>query len=320
MFMKKKNLFLTAVLLAQVVSAQALKEGTLSNVTRLTNDATRYENPRWSPDGTKISFTGEGYEGLYVMDRDGANAIQLSDASTVGYMHQWSADSREILVRDTRYVAGDNGLERVHAAWAIGIDGAKTRMTADAADMQPAAWRYSKAGAKSIVAPGVEIARTALAKVPSTVMERAEAATTSNVSFICDSENLYIVDAAGNKRLINNGASFCPALSPDGKMVAFNAMDDVVVMNIDGTGKRVLSRGFRPAWVNNSQIVFELTADDGHEYTAGELYIINVNGSGKKALTATSSMIEMNPCVSPDGSKLLFTSFTDGQVYSADLK
>lgn len=320
MFMKKKNLFLTAVLFAQVVSAQALKEGTLSNVTRLTNDGARYENPRWSPDGTKISFTGEGYEGLYVMERNGSNAIQLSDASSVGYMHQWSADSREILVRDTRYVTGDNGLERVHAAWAVGLNGTKTKMTADATDMQPAAWRYTKAGAKSIVAPGVELARTALAKVPSTVMAQAKEATKANISFICDSENLYVVDEAGNKRLINSGASFCPALSPDGRMVAFNALDDIVVMNIDGTGRRVLERGFNPSWTNNQQIVFELTTDDGHEYTSGDLYIMNINGSGKKALTSTSSMIERNPCVSPDGSKLLFTSATDGQVYSADLK
>lgn len=318
--MKKGICFLTAVLIAQVASAQTLKEGALSNVTRLTNDATRYENPRWSPDGTKISFTGEGYDGLYVMERDGSNAIRLSDASSVGYMHQWSADSREILVRDTRYVTGENGLERVHAAWALGLDGTKTKMTSDATDMQPAAWRYTKTGAKSIAAPGAELTRTALAKVPSTVMQQAKEATKANVSFICDSENLYVVDETGNKRLINSGASFCPELSPDGRMVAFNALDDIVVMNIDGTGRRMLERGFNPSWVNDRQIVYELTTDDGHEYTSGELYIMNIDGSGKKALTSTSSMIERNPRVSPDGNKLLFTSATDGQVYSADLK
>lgn len=318
--MKKKNLLLTAVLFAQVVSAQALKEGTLSNVTRLTDDAARYENPRWSPDGTRISFTNEGYEGLYVMDADGNHKMQLSNAAAVGYMHQWSADSREILVRDTRYEAGDNGLKRVHAAWILGLDGNKTRATADAVDMQPAAWRYSTAGAKSIVVNDSKISPAALVKVPSVVMKGAKAATTANVSFICDSESLYIVDANGNKKKINAEASFCPALSPNGKMVAFNQMDDIVVMNIDGSGKRVLTGGFNPSWVNNSQIVFERTTDDGHVYTSGDLYIMNINSGAPKALTATSSMIEMNPCVSPDGSKITFISFTDGQVYSADLK
>lgn len=318
--MKKKNLLLTTLLLAQVVSAQALKQGTLSNVTKLTDDTQRYENPRWSPDGTKISFTNEGYEGLYVMDMDGKHKAQLSNAASVGYMHQWSADSREILVRDTRLSTSDNGLERVHAAWILGIDGSKTRATADAADMQPAAWRYSAAGAKSIVVNDNKISPTALAKVPSVVMKKAKAVTTANVSFICDSESLYVVDAEGNKKMINDKSSFCPALSPNGKMVAFNQLDDIVVMNIDGSGKRVLSVGFNPSWVNDTQIVFERTTDDGHTYTSGELYIMNVDGSSLKALTSTQSMIEMNPCVSPDGNKVTFVSFTDGQIYSAELK
>lgn len=318
--MKKKNLLLTALLFTQVVSAQALKEGTLSNVTRLTNDADRYENPRWSPDGTKISFTNEGYEGLYVMDVDGNHKMQLSNASTVGYMHQWSADSREILVRDTRYKSGDNGLERVHAAWVLGLDGNKTRATADANYMQPGAWRYSSAGNKSILVDDNKANAISLTKVPSVIMKKAARAIVSDISFICDGDALWVVDAAGNKKIINNEASFCPSLSPNGKMVAFTQIDDVVVMNIDGTGKRMLSRGFNPSWVNNNQIVFEITTDDGHEYQTGDLYIIKADGSGKKALTNTSSLIEMNPCVSPDGSKLLFTSFSDGQIYSADLK
>lgn len=318
--MKKKNLLLTTVLLAQFISAQSLKQGTLTNVTKLTNDAVRYENPRWSPDGTKISFTNEGYEGLYVMDIDGRHKMQLSNAATVGYMHQWSADSREILVRDTRYKSVDDRIERVHAAWVLNLDGNKTRATADATDMQPAAWRYSSAGVKSIVTDDSKISSVPLAKVPSIVMKKARATAVANISFICDSENLYIVDSAGNKKIINDKSSFCPALSPNGKMVAFNQLDDIIVMNIDGSGKRVLSEGFNPSWANDSQIVFERTTDDGHSYTSGELYIMNINENAPKALTSTQSMIEMNPCVSPDGNRVTFVSFTDGQIYSAELK
>jgi Tol biopolymer transport system component len=47
---------------------------------------------------------------------------------------------------------------------------------------------------------------------------------------------------------------------------------------------------------------------------------MNADGNNVKALTATSNRIEMNPCISPDGSKIVFTSFTDGQIYVADLK
>ena len=126
-----------------------------------------------------------------------------------------------------------------------------------------------------------------------------------------------MVDINGNKKLINAGASFCPALSPDGKKVAFNQMDDVCVMNIDGTGKVVIGRGFNPCWANNSQIVFERTTDDGHTYTSGELYLATIDGASIKQITS-SNLIEMQPQISPDGNKIVFTSFSDGQIYVAD--
>ncbi len=103
-------------------------------------------------------------------------------------------------------------------------------------------------------------------------------------------------------------------------MVAFNQMDDVVVMNIDGSGKRVIARGFNATWVNDDQIIYERTTDNGHDYTSGELYINSVKGGAEKALTSTSNRIETSPVVSPDGSKLIFISNNDGQVYQADLK
>ncbi len=57
-----------------------------------------YENPRWSPDGSKIAFTQLGYDGLYVMNHDGSSKTQISADSGVGYMYQWSADAQAIAV------------------------------------------------------------------------------------------------------------------------------------------------------------------------------------------------------------------------------
>jgi Tol biopolymer transport system component len=66
--------------------------------------------------------------------------------------------------------------------------------------------------------------------------------------------------------------------------------------------------------------VFERTTDDGHNYLTGELYMLSIDSGKIVQLTSTADKIEMNPCVSPDGTKVVFTSFVDGQVYIADLK
>ncbi len=318
----KKILLITATILlgGQFLVAQTNKSGVLSNVTRLTNDNVKYENPRWSPDGTKIAFTQFGYDGLYVMNANGSAKKQILSSSGVGYMLQWSADSKEILVRDTRWSEVSEGIKRFHAAWAVNAaTGTTTRMSQDAEYMQPAAWRYT-GGMKTIVAPDTKVLRASLTPLNKTMAKSLATDNKVNTSFITDFEHLYIVDAFGSKRVLNVGPSFCPALSPDGKKVVFNQMDDICVINVDGTGKKIIGRGFNPTWVNNDQIVFEKTEDDGHEYTAGELYIMSVDGKNVKALTATSDRIEMNPCISPDGNKIVFTSFTDGQIYVADFK
>ncbi len=317
----KKILLVAAVLLASVAQAQELKQGSLSNVTRLTNDAEMYENPQWSPDGSMIAFTKYGCDELFVMNANGTAKKKISTASGVGYRFQWSADSHEILVRDTRWE--DDGTQvgvRRHAILAIDLNGNAMRLSRDAEYLQPGAWRYSSTGVKSIVAPEAILIQKRMKPLAATVAKEVAERPANKISFDWDSENLYLIDAVGNKKIINEGPSFCPALSPDGKKVVFNEMDDIVVMNIDGTNKKVVGQGFHACWINNSQIVYERTTDDGHDYITGELYMANIDGSNIKQLTATAKNIEMQPQVSPDGKKIAFYSYNDGQIYIADFK
>ncbi len=319
--MKKSKLLVAAMLIASFVQAEELYEGSLSNVTRLTNDAEVYENPRWSPDGSKIAFTKFGYDELFVVNADGSDKKRISDAIGVGYLFQWGADSRELLVRDTRWEnTGELMERRCQAIWVVDIDGNKMRMTADAEEMQPAAWHYAANGMKTIVAPDAKVIQKRLKPLAAGVAKQVAQLPANKISFYFDCENLYTVNEYGEKTLINEGPSFCPALSPDGKKVAFNQMGEVTVMNIDGTNKVIIGRGFNPCWVNNSQIVFERTTDDGHDFTSGELYMAKIDGSSIKQLTSSSSRIEMQPQVSPDGKKITFVSYSDGQVYIADFK
>lgn len=314
----KQVLCLIALLFCLPLSAQQLKEGRLEGVKQLTNDNARYENPQWSPDGRYIAFTNYGYDNLYVMNADGSAQHRVSDKKGIGFRFQWSIDSREILGTDIsrNLVAGKQ--VRRQAAWAFSLDGKAERLTQDVARMTPAAWRYTTAGVKKVMsldAPAVERNE----HVATAFVKRA-ASKANNTSFICDPEGLWVVDAQGNKKLINAGPSFCPALSPDGTRVVFNHVNNVCVMNIDGTDKRVLDRGFNPCWVGNAQVVYEQSTDDGHTYTSSDLYIIGVNGNNKKALTSTADRMEMCPAVSADGSMIVFTSYNDGQVYCATLK
>ncbi|MHC4566448.1 MAG: DPP IV N-terminal domain-containing protein [Planctomycetota bacterium] len=68
-----------------------------SNLTNVTNTPTLSEGyPRWSPDGTKISFHCE--TDIWIMNRDGSNRTNLT--KTPGFHeehHSWSPDGSEIV-------------------------------------------------------------------------------------------------------------------------------------------------------------------------------------------------------------------------------
>lgn len=314
-----KKLLLATILASQVGVAQDLKVGELSNITRLTHDGIKYENPQWSPDGSKIAFTEWGYNNLYVINSNGSEKKQLSNGIGVGFRYSWCADSHRILVRELKHERIGMKNKRHQAAWSIEVNGKKTRMTEDVERMDHAAWQYDALGVasvRSLDAKTVAGAKYKIAKTASVAKQIAK----ENVSVIVNTEGLSVIDGNGTKKLINAKPSFCPALSPNGKTIAFVEGNDIYTINIDGSNKQKITRGFNPSWVNDSQLVFEKSVDDGHTFTASDLYIVNVNGTGLKALTATSDRIEMCPSVSADGKRLVFTSFDDGQVYTADLK
>ena len=316
--MKKAIIALCALAATFSVSAQTLKEGTLSNVTQITSGAVRYDAPQFSPDGSMVAYTEIGLKGLYVMNADGTDKHQISEENGIGYNYEWSLDNSQILVRDTRWTK----TERLHAIWAIDLNGKKVRMSEDAVDMRPASWRYSPKGDVSITSVDNTPVKVSMKRIALDRLKTLKPASGAlNKSFALTGDEIYLIDEVGNQTLIvEGGMAFCPSFSPDGKKIAYVQHDKVYVMNADCSNRVCLGEGFYPTWVNNDQVVYSITTDNGHEYTTGNLFMSKINGSAKKQLTEFKDKIVMRPVASPDGSRIVFVNHTDGQIYSAELK
>jgi Tol biopolymer transport system component len=139
---------------------------------------------------------------------------------------------------------------------------------------------------------------------------------------------LYLLDKTGDiTRLTNNDRhENNPALSRDGKRVAFNAGEagnqlswEIYVLDLDTKQETQLTSNSvidaHPDWSpDGSKIVFgSFSVDLVSPAGAADIYVMNADGTGLKQLTDTE-WEDNDPEWSPDGTKIVFKSTRDTKM------
>lgn len=280
-------------------------------------DGSYFMHPLWSPDGSRIAFTGSRYQGLWVMNPDGSGVRQITDEPAAGYGFEWSSDSKAIVSRVAKY----EGKYRYNALKVFDLEKDEARLLTDYRTLMPGLPHWADADEKIYM-----FARGKLEIFDSgkkaTVLQKQSA--TKQIHFLKDdhiavgniaTKEYNVFEPVKGWRYINM------VVSPDDSKVAFEVIgDDLYVMNIDGTGLVDLGEGHRPQWAPDSQrLVYMITEDDGHRYLSADIYSIKIDGSEKVRLTVTDDKLEMNPSWSPDGKKIAFDVMGEGAIYVMEL-
>ena len=272
-------------------------------------------NPVFSPDGNKIAYTKTSYQGIWIYDLQNQTTKQITDEAAAGFAFKWSADSRSILTRVAKY----EDLRRYNAVKIFNIETGEPQQLTEYKTMMPYLPVWADDDSR-IFLP---------------TKGQDEVYVTGKESNKINKNNLVVFEKNNKlvvKNLDNNSEnSFQPvkdaqyiniSTSPDGNRIVFEVMGgNMFVMNIDGTNLIDLGLGDNPRWSSDSnKITYMITEDDGHDFTGSDIFIINSDGKGKKNLTNTKDLLEMNPGFAPDGKSIVFDVVNDGSIYLMNIE
>lgn len=298
-------IFITSLIAAQS-DYQLIVKGSLEDVAM---------NPVYSPDGSKMAYTKSNYQGIWIYELQTQTNYMLTDESAAGFAFRWSSDSKSILTRVAKY----EEMRRYNAVKIFDITTGESKQLSDYKTMMPYLPMWADGDSK-IYLPLKDNDEVFLS-----AKEKNNRIANSTITF--EKNNKVVI-----KNLSNNSEQmFEPikdaqyinlSVSPDGSKIVFEVMGgNLFTLNIDGTNLIDLGKGNRPRWsFDSNKIIYMITEDDGHNYTASDIYIINYNATQKINLTNTNDIIEMNPCFAPDRKSIVFDVVNDGSIYLMNIE
>ncbi len=253
----------------------------------------------WSPDGSAIAFvSGTGANGTSIQQIDISNGEKTIVTARKG-LHvnspSWSPDGRKIAYtefsgRKTRLKVGDETV-------------------GDAEDVFPFPARWLSPDELLYTADG-KILATKIGGETKPVPFRA----TFSLNRPEYRHRKMEFDSKVPRRV---KGILSPALSPDGKRIAFEALNQLWLMEIGGKPQPLTGDDFykqSPAWSpDGTKIAF---ASD--KAGTADIYILDLASKAERRITNFDDSAELNPVWSPDGKRIGFQR-QGGTTYIADL-
>ena len=283
----------TIALVAFVVLSFQLQAQSLKNVRPVTTEG-EYLAPVWSPDGSKLLFTGHHNDELFVLDlKNNSNVELIRTGGGIGYHASWSISGDKVIFRE---MTKEGLTEREVRSIDI-----KTKREMVLPNFDPGSLRQPVHNLRKAEEQLIVYINTKTLKL----------------------EAKYGKDGTPWVITEEEGSFYEPLLSPNEQYVVVHEGANMYQYAIDGNKPRKnLGRGLATSWHPDSNLVFtfEDSSNDGHNVSASELFAVKMKNSQKLQLTFSKELIETWADVSPNGKQIAFSDELSGQIFIADLE
>ena len=251
------------------------------------------EDPATRP--LAFSSNREGSFDLWLMEADGANAIQLTTADDVEGMASWSPDGARLIFLSSVDLESNGDICVINA------DGTGLENLTKTPDVYETTPSWSPDGSEIVYG-----------------------------TWKGQEHQLHVMgsDGSASHRVTSNGN--WPSWSPDGERIVFSASrgssaQDLWTVNRDGSDKALLADGAteltEPAWSPDGRTIAYVSV--GSEKTEEDIFVMPADGGPDRRVAALPGNDHWPPAWSPDSMQLAFTadgSDLVGEIVVVDLK
>lgn len=273
--------------------------------------------PKWSPDNTTIAVSTHKYTGIYLISFPEGDIIKLTDNPASGFGLEWSNSGDKIAARISLF---ENKL-RYNAIALFNVISGSRQLISDYSPSLPGTPKWTTDD-RFIYLSGTDKFRLFNTTVSKTNDDQS-APLNEKLIFI-KKDRIKVQDiSSGVDSSIDAppGRIINLVISPDRTKIAYEIMGGHLwVSKINGENLVNLGTGHAPTWSpRNDKIAFMITTDDGYKYLTSDIYIINIDGTGKVNITNSPDIIEMYPNWSSDGKWIAYDTI-DGQIYVQEVR
>jgi len=296
----------------------------VKEIKQLTTDGEWWKELKWSPDGTKL-LASKRKGNMYIIYADGSKKIDLG---VEGGDYSWSPDGSKIL-----YTLFEKGVG--YYIWVMNADGSNKKKlvrgmypTWSPDGTKIASRTKGGTGLSIINIDGSNHVNLPMGDIWSDIvwLPSDKIAYTKEEGY--NKFNLYTINSNGiNEKVLVEDVGFMSLwwlAKQNGKSKVYYTSKDRYGWIIDEDGGNKMKEDsdvdvedFSP---DGTKFVGSIGESDGHAAISNELYIINIDGTGKNQLTNTPDLVEGITFWSPIGDKIAYTDENNENIYVMTLE